>query len=290
MTIHFWTAVIAAGASAASLGHALCAFLFGSPQASATPRPAPPWLVRPVWRAARRLAPTVEQRVPSFYTSRLSARLRAAELDRALAPAEWIAARLTYACTGAVACAAVALGMRGSPWLAAVAGGFAAAWLPEARLRAIGRERQHAIRRELPLYLDVLTLAVESGSSLPGAIAMAVEKGEDGPLRRALVRFLADIRAGRPRSDALQAMEQSLGLPETTAFVGALLQSERTGARLGDVLRHQSNQRSQERFARAEKAAMQAPVRMLGPLVLCIFPCTFIVLGFPIVVKLMAGL
>jgi tight adherence protein C len=290
MTIQFWTAVLATAASAASTGHAFLTFMMSPTRDVQFERAPPPWLIRPVWRVARRFAPAVAERAPTFYLARTAARLRAAELERSVTPAEWVAVRLTYAVTGVVAAIAAATATDVSLWLSAIGGAAVAGWLPEARIRAVGNERARAIRRELPLYLDVLTLAVESGSSLTGAIAMAVEKADDGPLRRALLRLLADVRAGRARSEALKAMEQSLGLPETTAFVGALLQSERTGSRLGDVLRHQSNQRSQERFARAEKAAMQAPVRMLGPLVLCIFPCTFIVLGYPIVVKLMAGL
>ena len=70
-----------------------------------------------------------------------------------------------------------------------------------------------------------------------------------------------------------------------SSFVSALIQGEKTGSSLGPILRAQGEQRRQERFLRAEKLAMEAPVKMLGPLILCIFPCTFIVIGFPIAMK-----
>ena len=75
-------------------------------------------------------------------------------------------------------------------------------------------------------------------------------------------------------------------MPAITSLVSALVSAEQTGASVGQVLRAQAEQRGAERFARAEKLAMEAPVKMLGPLVLCIFPCTFIVLGFPIATQL----
>jgi tight adherence protein C len=283
-----WIAALAAASATALLAQTVLAFLL-APLISAHPRPAPPWLVRPVWPVAKRIAAALRARLPSPYLSRTLDRLRAADLDRAVAPSEWIAAQAIYGALGAAAGAAIAHALSLSPGLPVAVGASVGAIVPTLRLRALATERARGIRRELPTFLDVITLAVESGSSLTAAIAMAVEKADDGPMRRALLRFLADVRAGRPRADALRALDVHLGLRETQAFVGALLQSEQTGARLGDVLRHQATQRAQERFARAEKQAMQAPVKMLGPLVLCIFPCTFLVLGFPIAVKLMEG-
>lgn len=283
-----WIAALAAASATALLAQTVLAFLL-APLRSAHPRPAPPWLVRPVWPVAKRIAAALGGRLPSPYLSRTLDRLRAADLDRAVAPSEWIAAQAIYGVLGAVVGAAVAHALSLSPGLLVAVGASVGVIVPTLRLRALATERARGVRRELPTFLDVITLAVESGSSLTAAIAMAVEKADDGPMRRALLRFLADVRAGRPRADALRALDVHLGLRETQAFVGALLQSEQTGARLGDVLRHQATQRAQERFARAEKQAMQAPVKMLGPLVLCIFPCTFLVLGFPIAVKLMEG-
>ena len=81
-------------------------------------------------------------------------------------------------------------------------------------------------------------------------------------------------------------LEDRLDNAPVSSLVSSLVQAEKTGASLGTVLRAQSTQRTNERFARAEKLAMEAPVKMLGPLILCIFPCTFVVIGFPIGVKM----
>jgi tight adherence protein C len=97
------------------------------------------------------------------------------------------------------------------------------------------------------------------------------------------------MRAGRIRTDALQRLERRMGVAALTAAVAVIAQAEATGVSLAPVIRAQSMRGTQERFARAEKLAMEAPVKMLAPLVLCIFPCTFIVVGFPIAVRLFWG-
>jgi tight adherence protein C len=289
MDAAFWLAVGSASSSAALSAGVLAAALTRPRRATDRHRPPPPAWLRPVWPLARRCGEAIDVRLPGSYVRRVARRLRAADIERAVQPGEWCAARLAYGAAGAAGIAVLAL-LAGLPAVGAgVLGGIAGVAMPELRLREAIARREASIRRELPVYLDVLTLAVESGSSLTAAIALATEKAPDGPLRRAFARFLADGRAGRPRSDALRALDEHAAAPAVTALVAALLHSEQTGARLGPVLRAQATQRTQERFARAEKLAMQAPVRLLAPLILCIFPCTFLVLGFPIVVKLMAG-
>jgi tight adherence protein C len=157
-------------------------------------------------------------------------------------------------------------------------------WLRD-RMKRIELE----VLKNLPNFLDMLTLAVESGCNLTTGITIGVEKTPDNPLRRAFARLLREIRSGRTRIDALRSLEDRLDLPPVQSLVSALVQAEKTGASMGTVLRAQSTQRTNERFARAEKLAMEAPVKMLGPLILCIFPCTFVVIGFPIGMKMMAA-
>jgi tight adherence protein C len=98
-----------------------------------------------------------------------------------------------------------------------------------------------------------------------------------------------DLRAGRSRAEALRALGERLDMPAINPLVAALVQADASGGSLAEVLRTQSEQRLNERFARAEKRAMEAPVRMLAPLVLCIFPCTFLILAFPIVMRFFTG-
>jgi len=112
-----------------------------------------------------------------------------------------------------------------------------------------------------------------------------MEKGPSGPLRHEFFLVVRDLRSGLSRSEALRRMDARLGMSEITSFVGTVIQAEKMGARLGSALRAQSEQRRTERFQRAEKLAMEAPVKLIGPLMMFIFPVTFIVLGFPIAMK-----
>ena len=209
-------------------------------------------------------------------------RLRRAGLEHALSPEQFAAGRVVAALVAA-ACAAAVWSPRGAPPLALLAGAAVlGGWLPAIWLRDRIEGRRRAVLRELPFYLDVITLAVESGLNLPVALAQAVDKGPRGPLRAELGRVLRDLRAGRPRTEALRAMANRLSMPAIGSLVAALLVAEKHGSALGPVLRAQAEQRRNERFLRAEKLAMEAPVKMLPPLLVFVFPCTFLILLFPV--------
>lgn len=156
-------------------------------------------------------------------------------------------------------------------------------WLNDTRKR-----RESAVIRSLPVYLDFITMCVESGLNLQGALGQAMEKAPPGPLRNEFAIVLRDLRSGLSRAEALRRMADRLDISEITSFVSSIIQAEKMGASLATVLRLQSEQRRSERFLRAEKMAMEAPVKLVGPLIIFIFPVTFIVLGFPIVMKFMA--
>ena len=156
-------------------------------------------------------------------------------------------------------------------------------WLGDVRGR-----RAKAVQRTLPAYLDFITMAVDAGLNMTGALTQAMDKGPPGPLKHEFFMVVRDLRSGLPRADALRRMEARLQMGEITSFVGPVIQAERMGASLGSALRVQAEQRRIERFQRAEKAAMEAPVKLIGPLMMFIFPVTFIVLGFPIAMKFLA--
>ncbi|MCZ6526836.1 MAG: type II secretion system F family protein [Gammaproteobacteria bacterium] len=156
-------------------------------------------------------------------------------------------------------------------------------WLNDTRKR-----RESAVIRSLPVYLDFITMCVESGLNLQGALGQAMEKAPPGPLRNEFAIVLRDLRSGLSRAEALRRMADRLDISEITSFVSSIIQAEKMGASLATVLRLQSEQRRSERFLRAEKMAMEAPVKLVGPLIIFIFPVTFIVLGFPIVMKFLA--
>lgn len=159
--------------------------------------------------------------------------------------------------------------------------------IPQVKLMEARKLRERQIVKMLPTYLDFITMAVEAGLSLPAALVQAAGNGPDGLLKGEIQRVNRDIKSGAGRIEALEAMALRLELREVTGVVSAIAQAERTGGSVGNTLRVQADQQRVERFQRAEKLAMEAPVKLIFPLVAFIFPTTFIVLGFPIVMKLL---
>jgi len=161
------------------------------------------------------------------------------------------------------------------------------ACLPLIWLRDHAERREREVFRALPFLLDVLTLALEAGSNLGAALAIAVDRLHPGALRDEMGHVLQDLRAGRPRTEAFAALADRVRLPAIASLVAALQIAERQGASLGAVLRAQAQASRAARWLRAERQAMQAPVRMMLPLTVCIFPGTFAVLLFPVAMRLM---
>jgi tight adherence protein C len=151
------------------------------------------------------------------------------------------------------------------------------------------KKRHLLISRALPYNLDLLTLSVEAGLDFTGALAKVVEKGKTGPLKEELGLVLKQLKMGKTREEALKAMIVRVDLPPLTTFVTALIQADKMGTSLGKVLRIQSTQMRIDRTQRAEKLAGEAPVKMLFPLIACIFPTVFMVLFGPIVFQFMFG-
>ncbi|OZI23644.1 hypothetical protein CAL26_09405 [Bordetella genomosp. 9] len=247
----------------------------------------------PAWRAAwpclDAMAPVVAPLLSWRRRKRLAAQLLRAGMPAALAAGHVVAAQWLCAAASAAAAMALLLAVADADRLlfpAMLCGaGLAGAAMPCLWLRAEIARRRVRMARELPFLMDMTTLCVESGLNLQGALAQAAEQGPDGPLRDELLRALADMRAGLPRMQALYAWSDRVDLPGVRALTAALAQADASGMSLGPILRAQSERRRAERFHRAEKLAMQAPVKMLFPLVCCIFPCTFVVLAFPIAVQ-----
>ena len=245
----------------------------------------PPTAFRLLWSPIRWIAHYLGPRLSPGLRHRVLGRLRLSGLDYALAPEQFIAAQLLSAALLALLLFWVlaSFGIAPGPW-PWVAGAFGFLF-PAIWLRDLVQVRRRQTLKTLPFMLDIITLCVEAGLNLTGAFQQAVAKGPAGPLRDEFSRVLRDVRAGRPRLDALRTLADRMNEPSITNFVSALIQAERMGMNLGPILRAQSEQRRNERFARAEKLAMEAPVKLLFPLIAFIFPCTFVVLGFPIAMK-----
>jgi len=222
-------------------------------------------------------------------------RLRKASLDYCLSPAQFVAARVVCGALFAAASCAILHALRhdssatpaSSYWQTTGLGMLCGAGYPGIWLRDRIALNRRLLQKTLPFYLDLITLCVEAGLNLQGAFRQAVDKGPKGMLRDELQRVLRDVRAGKERAAALRNMSDRLQEPSIANFVTAMIQAERMGMNLGPVLRAQADQRRSERFLRAEKLAMEAPVKLLLPLIAFIFPCTFIVLFFPIVIQFM---
>lgn len=165
--------------------------------------------------------------------------------------------------------------------------GAALGWyLPDLYLAAKIRERQEAVRRELPDALDLLTVCVEAGLGFDGALLKVAEK-KKGLLSREFLHLLQEVNMGRPRREAFRDLAERLGVEEFSSFAQAVITADRLGISLANVLRASAAQMRQKKRQRAEELAMQAPVKMLFPLVFCIFPAVFLVLLGPAFIKIM---
>lgn len=214
-------------------------------------------------------------------------RLRTAGKEYSIMPEQFIAAKIVSACVFFLATFVFCSMLGRSAFLIGLVGAVGGYYYPELWIRESADKRKSDILKRLPFFLDIITLAVEAGTNLTGGITQAVAKSGESPLRSELSRVLRDIRAGKTRSESLRAMSDRAGSPALVGVVSSMIQAERTGSSLGPILRSQADQIRSERFLKAEKQAMEAPVKLLGPLVMFIFPCTFIVLTFLVLSKAM---
>ena len=276
------------GAAAALLAWVGMRAIVAVPREDRTWRDRPPAFIRGLWWPTVALAHWAGRALPIGSRQRLLARMRIAGLHYAVAPAQLIAHRVVVAALYGALGGLLAHGWQSPQPKLFVAAGAVAGWLHASAWFAdrVAARRRHLLKT-LPFFLDLITVCVEAGLNLTGALQQAAAKGPDGLLRDELRRVLLDVRAGKSRADALRTFGDRLNEPSITHLITAIIQAEHLGMSLGPLLRAQAEQRRIERFARAEKAAMEAPVKMLFPLIAFIFPCTFLVIGFPIVVQFM---
>jgi len=208
-------------------------------------------------------------------------------------PADWPVSKLIAAklVLGMVASGLGVLVVSGGP--SALTVGMAvvvtvvAYFLPELLLYSRGQERQEAIQLELPDTLDQMTIAVEAGLGFEAAMARAGANGK-GPLAEELVRTLQDIAVGQPRREAYLALADRTGVQDLRRFIRAVVQADQYGVSIADGLRTQAQEMRLKRRQRAEEKAMQIPVKVIFPLILCILPTLFIVLLGPAVMDIIA--
>lgn len=172
---------------------------------------------------------------------------------------------------------------KGLLWgLPAAALGF---YLPELWLSSKINRRQNEVRKAMPDALDLLTICVEAGLGFDAAMAKVNDKW-DNELAIEFGRVIREIQLGKLRREALRDMANRMGVSEMTSFVAAVIQSEQLGVSMAKVLRIQSDQMRMKRRQRAEEEAHKAPIKMLIPMALLIFPAICIVLMTPAVLML----
>lgn len=159
-------------------------------------------------------------------------------------------------------------------------------FMPSLWLKSQISRRQDNITKKLPDALDLLTICVEAGLGFDAAMAKVYEKWDD-PLSTAFGRVLQEINLGKLRREALRDMAKSMDVPDVTGFVAAVVQAEQLGVSMARILRVQSDQMRVKRRQRAQEKAQQAPVKMMIPMVLLIFPSIWIVLLGPSVIILL---
>lgn len=215
--------------------------------------------------------------------------VRRADLLGLAAPQRWLITRGFLGMCAALPVLLLLPSLGGGAFLAAiVVGGLGFAVAPQF-LGSVRARLEREIVDDLPVHLDLMAITVESGGSLPAALGVAAEHGPPGVLKRALLDVTLEIHAGADPLEALRALDQRLGLRPFSTLVTSLRSAERLNLPVAMILRERATQSAANRFARAEHLARAAPLKLWATLVLCIAPCTLVVLAFP-VARLLASL
>jgi len=162
-------------------------------------------------------------------------------------------------------------------------------FFPDILLNDRIRKRKAEISRELPNVIDLLTLCVEAGMDFMLAVRRVVSDYKPCAVTEELAYVLRQIQMGRSRSEALKHFAWRVDMPEVSSFVRALIQGDRMGTPIGEILRVQAEEMRLYRIMKAEEAGMKAPIKMLLPLLFFIMPVILIVVAGPILLKFIRG-
>lgn len=225
----------------------------------------------------------------STFDRRISLQLERAGLQQILTPVEFYVLGACTACLLIVSTmlATTPYSQSSHSVLLVVVASTCGLVYPWVWLRDTIQKRQNQLARQLPLLLDLLQLSIRAGLGFSAALAQCSARIPSGALQNELSQVNAEIRAGARMSAAVQAMARRSGVQAVEQFAAAIAQSQISGAGLADLLQHQAEQQRDRRFAQAEKAANEAPVRLLLPLMTLLFPLTFAVIAAPIVFNIL---
>jgi tight adherence protein C len=249
-----------------------------------------PVLERLSERFGPRLARLAMKVDPRNTEERVGLKLVAAGMAKVFSPLEFLAAKIVLAGAGAVGGALIGTLAHSSGKAFALAAGFGISGFFALDLlashRAVARREQ--MRMDLPDVLDILAVSVEAGMSFDGALAKLSEH-KQGALVEQFQLVLSELAIGENRSHALRKMADRLDIPELTSVVSSLIQSEQLGSPLGKILRAQASEARTRRRIAAEERATKAPVKMVLPIGVFIFPSVFIVIIAPALITITAA-
>jgi len=252
-----------------------------------------PFLDRTFRPLADRLSGTMSRFTSTSFTQTTEKRLAMAGNPGDLRAADWMGIKAVSAVVFAILFFLVftfLMKSGGTVGLLMGVAGIAFGYIaPEFWLGRRVRGRQHTILLQIPDALDLLTISVRAGLGFDSALAKVVEK-MIGPLTDEFRRALAEVRVGKPRREALRDIVPRTEVGPLTNFIGAIVQAEQLGVSISKVLQVQSEQLRIERRQRAEEMANKAPIKMLFPLVGCIFPSLFVVILGPAIILIMKNL
>jgi tight adherence protein C len=158
-------------------------------------------------------------------------------------------------------------------------------WLPNVVLTNAVQRRQNQIRTALADSIDLLTICVEAGLGFDAALAH-VSKNTSGPLADEFYRTLQEVQLGRSRNEAMRNLADRSDVPELRAFVLAMVQADIFGVSVANVLRVQARDMRVKRRQLAEERAMKVPIKVLFPVLFCIFPALFVVILGPAIMRI----
>ncbi len=254
-----------------------------------------PFIERTLRPLAAGLSGRMTRMASSSFTDRTEKRLALAGNPGDLRVSDWLGIKAIGAIVGAILFffLFVVLGVLSFPVIIGFVmvgiGGLFGYTIPEFWLGGRVKKRQKAILLMIPDTLDLLTISVRAGLGFDAALGKVVEKLK-GPLSDEFRRALAEVRVGKARRDALRDIVPRTEVVPLTNFIGAIIQAEQLGVSVSKVLQVQSEQLRIERRQRAEEQAAKAPIKMLFPLVGCIFPSLFIVILGPAIILIVQNL
>lgn len=243
-------------------------------------------ILKPFWVKVRRL---FKQRTSDKKFQKLEVKLEEAGNPMKMTVVEFRIAKLVVATVITGVFALLGFAASGTVMgitLYAGVGFLIAQYVPSFYLKSKMAERKKSAVKELPDFLDLLTVSIEAGLGFDSAMSKVVAKKE-GTLSTEFQRCLEEIRLGKTRREALTGVKKRLNVDDIHAFIGSIIQAEQLGIGMVQVLRIQSDEVRARRKQRAEESAMKAPIKMMFPLVLFIFPGIFIILLGPAVIQIL---